>query len=638
MDKQKLKDLEDRLWQAADNLRANSPLKATQYSAPLLGLIFLRFASIKYKQHEAAILKEYEQSKNSRNAKTIEQIALRICGFYLPEKSRYDYLLELSTTDNIPQAIKEAMEEIEKYRPELAGCLPKDEYLKLKSEKDEDFSFAKDLLKILKDIPEKIEGDIFGKVYEYFLGKFALAEGQGGGEFYTPTSVVQLMVEMIEPYGGTIFDPACGSGGMFVQSLEFVKRMREHNQNTQTIPLQVYGCEKEEETTKIARMNMFLHGLHNEILQANSYYEDPHDSYEKFNFVMANPPFNVDDVKLSSVKSQKRFNKYGVPQNKTKKGKKNEQEDKETVPNANYLWISLFATSLKPNGRAALVMANSASDARNSEAEIRERLIKDGIVSCMLSLPKNMFYTVTLPATLWFFDKARTDDKRILFIDARNIFRQIDRAHREFTPEQIRNIACIRHLFHGDKQYLVELLAEYEQQVATLSDEADKLAQKCEETLKEKNRREKALGKVTQKGLSEGSTLSKETAKEWKEAEKLLKQAEKALTEAEKAWSDKSTELHYFKDQISWLNDRFPNGQYEDVTGLCKAATLEEIAEQDYSLNPGRYVGVVIEEDGLTEEEFKTEMKERHDTLATLNQKAHELESLIEQNLKSLWL
>lgn len=637
MDKQKLKDLEDRLWQAADNLRANSPLKATQYSAPLLGLIFLRFASIKYKQHEAAILKEYEQSKNSRNAKTIEQIALRICGFYLPEKSRYDYLLELSTTDNIPQAIKEAMEEIEKYRPELAGCLPKDEYLKLKSEKDEDFSFAKDLLKILKDIPEKIEGDIFGKVYEYFLGKFALAEGQGGGEFYTPTSVVQLMVEMIEPYGGTIFDPACGSGGMFVQSLEFVKRMREHNQNTQTIPLQVYGCEKEEETTKIARMNMFLHGLHNEILQANSYYEDPHDSYEKFDFVMANPPFNVDDVKLSSVKSQKRFNKYGVPQNKTKKGKKNEQEDKETVPNANYLWISLFATSLKPNGRAALVMANSASDARNSEAEIRERLIKDGIVSCMLSLPKNMFYTVTLPATLWFFDKARTDDKRILFIDARNIFRQIDRAHREFTPEQIRNIACIRHLFHGDKQYLIELLAEYGQQVATLSDEADKLAQKYEETLKEKNRREKTLGKVTQKGLSEGSTLSKETAKEWKEAEKLLKQAEKALTEAEKAWSDKSTELHYFKDQISWLNDRFPNGQYEDVTGLCKAATLEEIAEQDYSLNPGRYVGVVIEEDGLTEEEFKTEMKERHDTLATLNQKAHELESLIEQNLKSLW-
>ena len=370
MNKQELKDLEDRLWQAADNLRANSPLKASQYSAPLLGLIFLRFASIKYKHHETEIIKEFEQNKNSRNAKAIEQIALRICGFYLPEKSRYDFLLSLPTTANIPQAIKEAMEAIEEYRPELEGCLPKDEYLKLKSEKDDDFSFTKDLLKILKDIPEEIDGDIFGKVYEFFLGKFALAEGQGGGEFYTPTSVVQLMVEMIEPFGGTIFDPACGSGGMFVQSSDFVNRMKEHNKATNAEPLQVYGCEKEEETTKIARMNMFLHGLHNKIVQANSYYEDPHNSYEKFDFVMANPPFNVDDVKLSSVKSQDRFNKYGVPQNKTKKSKKDEQEDKETVPNANYLWINLFATSLKPNGRAALVMANSASDARNSEADI----------------------------------------------------------------------------------------------------------------------------------------------------------------------------------------------------------------------------------------------------------------------------
>lgn len=637
MNKQELKDLEDRLWQAADNLRANSPLKATQYSAPLLGLIFLRFASIKYKLHETAILEEYLASKNSRNAKTMEQIALRICGFFLPEKSRYDYLLSLPTTENIPQAIKEAMEEIEKHRPELAGCLPKDEYLKLKSEKDEDFTFAKDLLKILKDIPEEIEGDIFGKVYEFFLGKFALAEGQGGGEFYTPTSVVQLMVEMIEPYGGTIFDPACGSGGMFVQSSEFVNRMREHNQKKNIEPLQVYGCEKEEETTKIARMNMFLHGLHNKVVQANSYYEDPHDSFEKFDFVMANPPFNVDDVKLSSVKSQPRFNKYGVPQNKTKKGKKDEQEDLETVPNANYLWINLFATSLKPTGRAALVMANSASDARNSEADIRERLIKDGIVSCMLSLPKNMFYTVTLPATLWFFDKARTDDKRILFIDARNIFRQVDRAHREFTPEYIQNIACIRHLYHGDKQYMVDLLTNYEQQISVLSDEANELAEKYNDVLTEKERLTKAFEIINEKALAEVPIVSKETTKELKEADRLLKQAEKAFAEAEKLWKDKLAEQHYFEDQHTWLTERFPNGVYEDVTGLCKAATLDEIAEQDYSLNPGRYVGVVIEEDGLTEDEFKAEMKERHEALNSLNQKAKELETLIEQNLKNLW-
>lgn len=637
MNKQELKDLEDRLWQAADNLRANSPLKASQYSAPLLGLIFLRFASIKYKLHETAILEEYLQNKNSRNAKTMEQIALRICGFFLPEKSRYDYLLSLPTTKNIPQAIKEAMEEIEKHRPELAGCLPKDEYLKLKSEKDEDFTFAKDLLKILKDIPEEIEGDIFGKVYEFFLGKFALAEGQGGGEFYTPTSVVQLMVEMIEPYGGTIFDPACGSGGMFVQSSEFVNRMREHNKKKNIEPLQVYGCEKEEETTKIARMNMFLHGLHNKVVQANSYYEDPHDSFEKFDFVMANPPFNVDDVKLSSVKSQPRFNKYGVPQNKTKQGKKDEQEDLETVPNANYLWINLFATSLKPTGRAALVMANSASDARNSEADIRERLVKEGIVSCMLSLPKNMFYTVTLPATLWFFDKSRTNDKRILFIDARNIFRQVDRAHREFTPEQIRNIACIRHLYYGDKQYLTDLLTEYEEQIVILSGEANEFAEKYNEELTKKERLTKAFEIINEKALSEVPIVSKETTKELKDADRLLKQADKAFAEAEKLWKDKLAEQHYFEDQYTWLTERFPNGEYEDVTGLCKAATLEEMNEQDYSLNPGRYVGVVIEEDGLTEEEFEAEMKERHNTLNSLNQKAKDLEALIEQNFKNLW-
>lgn len=641
MNKQELKDLEDRLWQAADNLRANSPLKASQYSAPLLGLIFLRFASIKYKQHEQQILEEYLATKDSRNASTVEEIALRICGFYLPEKSRYDYLLALPVTNNIPQAIKEAMEEIENHKPELKGCLPKDEYLKLKSEKDEDFSFSKDLLKILKNIPEEIEGDIFGKVYEFFLGKFALAEGQGGGEFYTPTSVVQLMVEMIEPYGGSIFDPACGSGGMFVQSSEFINKMREHNTQADTKPLVVYGCEKEEETTKIARMNMFLHGLHNNVVQANSYYEDPHESYEKFDFVMANPPFNVDDVKLSSVKSQPRFNKYGVPQNKSKKGKKDEQEDKETVPNANYLWINLFATSLKPTGRAALVMANSASDARNSEADIRERLIKDGIVNCMLSLPKNMFYTVTLPATLWFFDKGKTDDKRVLFIDARNIFRQIDRAHREFSPEQIKNIACIRHLYYGNKTYYTNLLEEYSEQVKTLTQEANLLKADYDKALAEKEKRQKEVDRINDKAhaeLTKTPTLSKETTKELKDAERELKQAEKNTTDAEKLWKDKLSLQNYFEDQHAWLTDRFPKGEYEDVTGLCKAATLAEIEEQDYSLNPGRYVGVVIEEDGLTEEEFKAEMQARHQSLTALNQQAKDLEKLIEENLKSLWV
>ena len=335
------------------------------------------------------------------------------------------------------------------------------ELVSTSSEGDHDSSLVKALLKNISNIPADISGDVFGKVYEYFLGKFALKEGQGGGEFFTPTSVVRLMVEMIEPYGGLILDPACGSGGMFVQSADFVKEHRKAYNDTGEHELVVHGVEKEKETVKIARMNMFLNGLRNEIVNANSYYDDPFDTYGHFDYVMANPPFNVDDVNLDKVKCQKRFSEYGIPQNKSKKTGK-AKDELVTVPNANYLWINLFATALKPQGRAALVMPNSASDARNTEADIRQRLIESGIISCMLSLPRNMFYTVTLPATLWFFDKARIDDKHILFIDARNIFRQIDRAHREFTPEQIRNIACIRHLYQGDTDYMVQLLAQYD--------------------------------------------------------------------------------------------------------------------------------------------------------------------------------
>lgn len=638
MTKQELKELEDRLWQAADNLRANSGLKASQYSAPLLGLVFLRFASIKYKKHQKQIDAEYKKYKDTRNQKTIESIAQTICGYYLPEESRFDYLLNLKTKKDIPQAIKTAMEEIEKYKPELKGSLPKDEYLELKSEKEEDFGLAKELLQIINNIPEEADGDVFGKVYEYFLAKFALAEGQGGGQFFTPTSVVQLMVEMIEPYGGHIFDPACGSGGMFVQSSDFVEQMRLHHQNEKADPLQVFGCEKDRETVKIARMNMFLHGLNNKIINANSYYDDDFESFEKFDFVMANPPFNVDDVNLSRVKDQKRFNKYGIPQNKTKKsGSKDDQKNKESVPNANYLWINLFATSLKEKGRAALVMANSASDARNSEADIRQRLIEDGIINCMLSLPKNMFYTVTLPATLWFFDRARCDDKRILFIDARNIFHQVDRAHREFTPEQVKNISCIRHLYYGNAQYMTDLLDEYTQKVEVFTAEA--LVLETDRNQKQKDRDVLAtkLEKITDKALKEGLTPSKETEKELKRTDKELKKAEKEFAEADRLWNEKTGEVRYFENNYHWLNDRFPEKKYEDVTGLCKASTLDEIAEQDYSLNPGRYVGVVIEEDGLTEQEFRTEMEERHTTLSQLNQRARELEDLIEQNLKSIW-
>lgn len=615
MTSEQLKDLEDKLWQAADKLRVDSGLKASEYATPILGLIFLRFASLRYNRIVPEIMAELEAQKNSRMQQTEVEIAIAKCGFYLPEKARYEYLLALPEEQDIAKAIKHAMEEIEKYKPELTDSLPKDEYFKLYS--DDDRTLPKSLLKIFADIPEDATGDVFGKVYEYFLSEFALAEGQGGGEFFTPTSVVKLMVEIIEPYRGTIFDPACGSGGMFVQSSYFVDRRREELHDNDTKDLMVYGAERTPETVKLARMNIAVNGLRGEIKPANSYYDDPYDSYGKFDYVMANPPFNVDEVNLDKVKDQKRFNEYGIPQNKTKNtGKK--KDNPNTVPNANYLWINLFATSLKPTGKAALVMANSASDARNSEADIRQNLVRSGVIDCMLTLPKNMFYTVTLPATLWFFDKSKAgSEPKVLFIDARNIFRQIDRAHREFTEEQIQNIATIVRLYRGETDRLTALLAKYEAQAIEFSNQAF-----VQQKVVEKLRAEKPSETLTP---SEGFTTTKQ-----------MKQWEKQLEEAENGYKALLAKQHYFEAQIAWLNERFPAGVYEDVTGLCKAATLAEIEEQDWSMNPGRYVGVVIEEDGLTEEEFLAEMKERHKALNALNAKAIDLSDLINKNLIQL--
>lgn len=605
MTSEQLKQLEDKLWEAADKLRVDSGLKASEYATPILGLIFLRFASIHYNKVKPEIEALIKAQQNKRLQRQPHEIAIEKCGFYLPPQAEYEYLLNLPEQKNIAKAIKQAMEEIESYKPELQGSLPKDEYFKLVAKDDK--SLPKTLLKIFADIPEDATGDVFGKVYEYFLAEFALAEGQGGGEFFTPTSVVKLMVEIIEPYKGTIFDPACGSGGMFVQSSQFVDRRREELHETDTKDLMVYGCERTPETVKLAKMNLAVNGLRGEIQAANSYYEDPYESYHKFDYVMANPPFNVDDVNLDRVKSQQRFNEYGIPQNKSKKtGKK--KDNPNMVPNANYLWINLFATSLKPKGRAALVMANSASDARHSEADIRQKLIRSGVIDCMLTLPKNMFYTVALPATLWFFDKNKAGkEPKVLFIDARNIFRQVTRALREFTEEHIQNIATIVRLCRGETKRLKELLAKYKKQVTDFEKQTA------------------AQSKVVEK-----------LKKEKPDNDKEVKRWEKQLEEAEKEYKSLHDKQLYYEGHIQWLNERFPNGVYEDVTGLCKAATLKDIEEQDWSLNPGRYVGVVIEEDGLTEEEFISEMKGRHSLLIDLDKKSLDLQAVIAQNLKSI--
>jgi len=556
MDTKTIKDLEKRLWDTADELRANTGLKATEYSTPILGLIFLKFADSKYRGYEKEIKDEFEKLKGTRRERNIEDIAKEKCGFYLPDKSRYDYLLNLSEEADIANEIKSAIEGMEKYSQELVGILPKNSYHNLSKEGNN--RVLNRLLRNFNDIPTDVESDVFGEIYEYFLGNFALAEGQGGGEFFTPRTVVQYMVEVLNPDEGRILDPACGSGGMFVQAAHYIKRKTKKNNN---LNLRAYGVERTGETANLARMNLFLNNIRGEIIVGNSYYTDPHDSYGNFDYVMANPPFNVDNVELDSVKNQKRFNKYGIPQTKGKKPK---------VPNANYLWINQFATALNEKGKAALVMANSASDAGHSEKEIRKTLIEDGIISQMVALPSNMFITVTLPATLWFFDKNKKNKDEILFIDARNIFTQVDRALRKFSEEQIKNLSIITRLYEGNTQAFKELIKEYEEK---------RYNGETEETKK------------------------------------------------------------YFQKQIDWLKERFPEGKYEDVVGLCKAAKLEGedgIKDQDYSLNPGRYVGVVIEDDGMTAKEFKEEIFALNEEFKKLNKEAKELEEQIEKNLEKL--
>lgn len=573
-----LKKLKDDLWHSADMLRASAHLAANKYGQPILGLIFLRYADVLYKQHKNEIEEEYNKLKGTRRERSIEEIAKEKCGFYLPDCAYYDYINDAPDTAEKATLVKEAMEAIEAHNPSIDGVLPKEVYGQLVPEEEPEL--LSNIVRVFKDIPETISIDLFGQIYEYFLGNFALAEGKDGGTFYTPASVVQYMVEVIKPEAGSekkFLDPACGSGGMFVQTARY---MHSHNSsNDDLMKFRCYGVEKEPDTVKLAKMNLLLNNVRGEVIEANSFYSDPYDAVGNFDYVMANPPFNVDEVVYERVKDDARFNQYGIPKNKTKTGKK-DGDKKETVPNANYLWINYFATALNEHGRAGLVMANSASDAGKSELEIRKALIESGVIKQMVTLPSNMFSSVTLPATLWFFDreKASTDKKdEILFVDARNVFTQVDRAHRKFNDEQIKNLGIITRLYEGDTEAFDELINEYNQAMADAPESTD-----------DKDIKTKA----------------------------------------------------YYQDQIDWLTDRFPEGKYQDVIGLCKVAKLEGedgIIDQDYSLNAGRYVGVVIEDDGMTEEEFKDTILSLNAELTTLNAQAKELEQQITANLAGLF-
>lgn len=576
MTDKELKKLKDNLWHAADVLRAGAHLAANKYGQPILGLIFLRYADILFKRHTAEINAEFEKYKGTRMEKSLKEIAIEKCGFFLPECAYYDFINNAPDDAKKAVLVKKAMEAIEKENPKLEGVLPKEVYGGLVPEEEPEL--LSKIVRIFKDIPENSTLDIFGEIYEYFLGNFALAEGKDGGTFYTPATIVRYMVEVLNPEPGDkkFLDPACGSGGMFVQAARY---MHAHNASkAEQMKFRCYGVEKEPDTVKLAKMNLLLNNVRGEITEANSFYSDPYNAVSQFDYVMANPPFNVDEVVFDKVKDDARFNTYGVPRNKSKSTKK-DSDKKETVPNANYLWIGYFATALNETGKAALVMANSASDAGGSEYEIRKKLIEEGVISQMVTLPSNMFSSVTLPATLWFFDKQKchTDKKdKILFIDARNVFTQVDRAHRKFSDEQIKNLGIITRLYNGDEQAFVNLIEEYKANLEKAPEVSD-----------------------------------------------------------DKEIMPKS----YWQTQIDWLNERFPEGKYHDVIGLCKAAKLDGedgIIDQDYSLNAGRYVGVVIEDDGMTAEEFKAEMLSLNSEFEKLNKEAQALEKQISENLMGL--
>jgi type I restriction enzyme M protein len=426
--------LEKRLWDAADQFRANSGLKAAEYSSPVLGLIFLRFADARFGAQRAKLeaASAGASSRSSRRGSRVDEPdAYHAEGIlYLPAEARFDYLLSLPEAENIGAKVNAAMLAVEKQNPQLSGILPKTYNLFTST-------LLKGLLKKISEIPVTTDYDTFGRVYEYFLSEFAMTEGQGGGEFYTPSSIVRLLTEILEPYHGYILDPACGSGGMFVQSARFVS---EHRKNPAK-ELAIFGQEKERATTDLCRMNLAVHGLEGNIKQAISYYDDPHAATGKFDFVLANPPFNVNAVDkerlADSVGPGRRF-PYGLPR----------------TDNANYLWIQLFHSALNPKGRAGFVMANSASDARSSEQELRRQLIESRSVDVMVSVGPNMFYTVTLPCTLWFLDKGKAAPPRadtVLFIDARHIYRQIDRAHRDWTAGQVGFLANLVRLYRGEQ-------------------------------------------------------------------------------------------------------------------------------------------------------------------------------------------
>ena len=613
-DKINIRKLEADLWESADLLRAGSKLTSSQYCMPVLALLFLRYAYSRFKMVEAELLKN-RPSRGGRVMPVEPSDFAAKSALYLPREAQFDYLVNLSDDQPLGEAVNHAMTLVEEQSEQLTGILPKS-YTMFSDE------LLRELLRIFNNKTlDEIGGDVIGRIYEYFLSKFAKAVASDDGVFFTPKSLVKMLVNVLEPKQGIMLDPACGSGGMFVQTGDFVNAGG-MNANTQ---MTFYGQEKVEYNAQLCLMNMAVHGLNGRIVsgdEANSFYHDAHNLAGKCDYVMANPPFNVDKVKSESASAAGRL-PFGLPgvNAKTKE-----------IGNANYLWISYFYAYLNDHGRAGFVMASSATDSANKDRDIREKLILTGDVDVMVSVGNNFFYTLSLPCSLWFFDKAkRLENKnRVLFIDARNYYTVVDRTLNEWSEWQLKNLQAIVHLYRGEQDKYKSLIKEYWNALSEHAERHDNTAwQDSEMTF------EKALGILDSEEASykkyikeQQDTLKKTKGKKDKDELKAII----AANEAELAYTLETKDM---VNEAIWLTSKFGlDGEYQDVLGLCKIATTDEISEKNYSLTPGAYVGVAeVEDDGV---DFHERMNEIHSELSQLNKEANDLMSEIMKEWETL--
>lgn len=602
-----IKKLESDLWESADLLRAGSKLTSNQYCMPVLGLIFLRYAYSRYKKVEAEILND-RPSRGGRVMPVEASDFAEKSALFLPKEAQYEYLLNLPENialanlkdkdgqemNSLGAVVNNAMSLIEEQSEQLAGVLPK-------TYTDFSDGILSELLRIFNNSAlDNVGGDVIGRIYEYFLNKFAKNVASDDGVFFTPKSLVKMIVNVIEPKGGTLLDPACGSGGMFIQSGDFVNQTGMNANNTMTF----FGQEKVEYNAQLCLMNMAVHGLTGVIKsgdEANSFYHDAHNLNGKCDYVMANPPFNVDKVKAETCQSAGRL-PFGLPSvNKNKE-----------IGNANYCWINYFYSYLNNTGRAGFVMASSATDSQGNDRDIRKKLVETGHVDVMVSVGNNFFYTKSLPCSLWFFDKGKKQEiiDKVLFIDARNYYTEVDRTLNEWTEWQLKNLNAIVWLYRGETDKYLNLIKEYktvletdsfEDKISTLKNELKELKKEAKEKVENSNRNEK---KKTQTHYDE-----------------LVSKVNEELTIAKEA---------------QWLYGKFGDGEYRDVLGLCKIVTIQEIAEKGYSLTPGVYVGVAPQEDDGVD--FKERIQEIHKELLQLQKESNDLMDTISQNMKEMGL